>query len=205
MSDLTLDAAKHIYTLDGVVIPSVSEIMRFASREVYGKVDQRYLDVASERGTAVHEACERLDKTGVAEIEADYAPYLEAYAAFLRDEKPKWITIETACHQGTEYAGTLDRCGLLKGQSIPSIIDIKTASTLQPKLHRIQLAAYQLLWYSATESVNCYVLHLKKDATYKLKKIEPDFVGWQACLTLHTLFKKKRRNTNGKHTNESGE
>ena len=40
----------HIYEMDGEQLPSVSELTRFISREVYGDVAQFRLDNAAERG-----------------------------------------------------------------------------------------------------------------------------------------------------------
>ena len=34
----------HVYELDGKIIPSVSELLRFMSREVYGDIDKYILD-----------------------------------------------------------------------------------------------------------------------------------------------------------------
>jgi hypothetical protein len=76
----------HRYELDGVELPSVSEISRFASREVYGNDISKYvLDKACERGTAVHKATEELDKTGKCEISPEYVEYLNAYVKFRND------------------------------------------------------------------------------------------------------------------------
>ena len=50
----------HKYTLDGEELPSVSQLTRFISREIYGDVGQFNLDRAAERGTAVHKATERI-------------------------------------------------------------------------------------------------------------------------------------------------
>lgn len=41
----------HTCKLDGETIPSVSELTRFISREVYGTVSQSTLDNAAARGT----------------------------------------------------------------------------------------------------------------------------------------------------------
>ena len=54
----------HIYELNGEQLPSVSELTRFISREVYGDVAQFRLDNAAERGTKVHKLTEALDKYG---------------------------------------------------------------------------------------------------------------------------------------------
>ena len=102
---------EHIYTVDGEEFPSVSEISRFASREVYGEVSQFNLDNACSRGSAVHKATEILDKYGKCECDEDIEPYIRAYVQFRKDFGIKdYAYIEKAlAHEGLKYAGTIDR------------------------------------------------------------------------------------------------
>jgi hypothetical protein len=102
---------EHIYTVDGEEFPSVSEISRFASREVYGEVSQFNLDNACSRGSAVHKATEILDKYGKCECEEDIAPYIQAYVQFRKDFGIKdYAHIEKAlANEELKYAGTIDR------------------------------------------------------------------------------------------------
>lgn len=101
----------HTYTVDGEEFPSVSEISRFASREVYGEVSQFNLDVACSRGSAVHKATEILDKYGKCECDEDIAPYIQAYVQFRKDFGIKdYAHIEKAlANEELKYAGTIDR------------------------------------------------------------------------------------------------
>lgn len=105
----------HTYTVDGEEFPSVSEISRFASREVYGEVSQFNLDNACSRGSAVHKATEILDKYGKCECDEDIAPYIQAYVQFRKDFGIKdYAYIEKAlAHEGLKYAGTLDRIHII--------------------------------------------------------------------------------------------
>lgn len=101
----------HTYTVDGEEFPSVSEISRFASREVYGEVSQFNLDNACSRGSAVHKATEILDKYGKCECDEDIEPYIRAYVQFRKDFGVKdYSHIEKAlAHEELKYAGTIDR------------------------------------------------------------------------------------------------
>ena len=101
----------HTYTVDGEEFPSVSEISRFASREVYGEVSQFNLDNACSRGSAVHKATEILDKYGKCECDEDIEPYIRAYVQFRKDFGIKdYAHIEKAlAHEELKYAGTIDR------------------------------------------------------------------------------------------------
>lgn len=101
----------HTYTVDGEEFPSVSEISRFASREIYGEVNQYNLDNAASRGSAVHKATEILDKYGKVECDEDIVPYLQAYVQFRKDFGIKdYAHIEKAlANEELKYAGTIDR------------------------------------------------------------------------------------------------
>jgi hypothetical protein len=101
----------HTYTVDGEEFPSVSEISRFASREIYGEVNQYNLDNAASRGSAVHKATEILDKYGKVECDEDIVPYLQAYVQFRKDFGIKdYEHIEKAlANEKLKYAGTIDR------------------------------------------------------------------------------------------------
>ena len=74
MSRLIFYDEGHEYQVDGERVPSVSEVLRFISREVYGDVNQYTLDNAADRGTRIHKACELLDKYGKVECDEDIAP-----------------------------------------------------------------------------------------------------------------------------------
>ena len=101
----------HTYTVDGEEFASVSEISRFASREVYGEVSQFNLDNACSRGSAVHKATEILDKYGKCECDEDIEPYIRAYVQFRKDFGIKdYAHIEKSlAHEELKYAGTIDR------------------------------------------------------------------------------------------------
>lgn len=117
MSNLEFAGDRHIYYLDGEQIPCVSDLCRFIVREVYKDTPDWQLEAAADRGTKVHAAAEILDKSGSAEIEEEYAPYLEAYASFLREHDVNWELIEHAgFHPVFLYAGTIDRYGWLDGK-----------------------------------------------------------------------------------------
>ena len=180
----------HKYTLDGEELPSVSQLTRFISREIYGDVGQFNLDRAAERGTAVHKATELLDKYGKAEIDEDIAPYLQAYIAFRKEHKCEWQKIEYATHHPDNlYAGTLDRVGTIDGKLV--VLDIKTSSTIQKPLYTAQLNLYRKMLPDPIEQL--VILHLKKDGTYKLIDIPIEDTLADACVTLHEALKKKKR------------
>lgn len=194
MANLIFFDDSHTYQVDGVEVPSVSEVTRFISREVYRDVNQYALDTAANRGTRVHKATEILDKYGSAEVDDEVKPYVLAYLEFRRTEKPEWEKIEWAVCNDFRYAGTIDRYGEMNGQKV--IVDIKTTQSID-KAHKTLYTAAQNLYRMAAEKQvkvdKLYILQLLKDEKYKLIELPIDDDLAMSCLTLHEALKKKKR------------
>ena len=131
MAEFLFDEATHTYTLDGVVIPSVTEICAPITCGKYPPVG--VVQQAAARGTRVHELCALYDMDALPdEIEAGLVGYVKAWAAFCRDYKPVWKHIELPLYGSTDtglpFAGTLDRIGEIDGQT--RVVDIKTTASL---------------------------------------------------------------------------
>ena len=192
MAKLLFFDTGHKYTLDGEELPSVSEVTRFISREVYGDIGQYNLDRAAERGTAVHKATEILDKYGTVEISTDIEPYIKAYIMFRKEHDCKWELIEAARYDpDRRYAGTLDRLGTVDGEL--AIVDIKTTAVISPAHKKIYTAALNLYrrMFPEREIKKLLIVQLRKDETYKLHRLDIDDSLADACLTLHEALKKK--------------
>lgn len=192
MAQLTFFDSGHVYEVDGQKIPSVSEIMRFASREVYSGVDQWRLDNAADRGTRVHDATLAIDKNGDADVDADIAPYVEAYVRFVQKFRPHYIASELALADTRRwFAGRLDRCAIINRKCV--LMDIKTSARVETRLVQAQLTAYAWLWErNRTEKLDeLYVLHLMGDGQFRFRRIERDDDYWKALLILQQKFTKK--------------
>ena len=191
MGKLIFYQSNHSYEVDGLKLPSVSEIIRFLSREIYANATQFQLDNAADRGTRVHQACEGIDRYGSCEVDAEIEPYVMAYMDFLRKYKPKWSMIENSfCDLEAGYAGTLDRYGLIGEKN--TIIDIKSNSAIKPVLVTAQLNGYAGLLRKNGYQVDAIAsLHLKKDGKYSYVERELGCNTFDACLTLHKAMKSK--------------
>lgn len=187
------EEGQHEYTLDGEVLPSVSEVTRFLSREVYGEVTQYILENAADRGTRVHKACEALDEYGSVEADEDILPYLQAYVLFRREHKVQWEKIEYSSYSPSrKYAGTIDRYGVVDG--VRCIVDLKTSSSLQKALYGAGQNLYRMMLEEQGMPVEkLFILHLQKDGSYKIVELAKDDSVALACLTLHNALKKKPR------------
>jgi hypothetical protein len=169
MSVLTFDPDRHIYSVDGKRLPSVTDIIK--PLMIFGDVGIQIIQQAARRGTAVHEYAELIDY-GIdpddLEVEPELAGYVTAYTRFLRDYKPEWELIEKPLYSlELGYAGTLDRFGIIDGEK--AIVDIKTSSSAVRSTRiawAVQLEAYlNLLGCGFAKR---YDLWLKNNGTYQL-------------------------------------
>lgn len=183
----------HIYEYNGVVVPSVSELLRFLSREVYGEIDKYILDRAAERGTAVHSATQALDENGTVDVTDDIAGYVEAYAKFRHEHDVGWEYIEKPIAEPEMlFAGTIDRAGMVDGEK--AILDIKSNAVVKKTLVKAQLNGYAKL--TATIGFvpeRLYCLQLIKDGRYRLYDTKIDDMEFMACYALHQAMKRKHR------------
>ena len=168
--ELSFDERRHIYRLNGLLIPSVTTVMKPLSEEVYKGIDEEVLNRAAARGTAVHNAIENYVKFGIEDIEPDYAGYFRAFLAWYREHKvhPHGTEIKLY-HKSLLYAGTADMAADVDG--LPMLVDFKTSATVSRMLCGVQLEAYDRAWRSHTgegEFKQKVIVHLKKDGFYEM-------------------------------------
>lgn len=138
-------ASTHTYTVAGAVVPSVTQIIAPIAAIEFANVPPAVLQRKREIGTAVHLACEYLDRGELDEASIDpiIAPYITAYRRFLAERAPRWTALEhPRYHKLLGYAGMLDREGWI-GDTFYTV-DIKTTAAVYPHVG-VQLAAYHEL------------------------------------------------------------
>lgn len=184
MSDrLTFDAASHTYYLDGMGVPSVTQILRAMGLIDFSGVPDYYLLAARDRGSKVHRMLHYYDDGDLDEggLDPALAPYLTAYRRFRADSGFTPDLIEHPVYSETwKYAGTLDRTGQMNGR--PTLIDFKSGGL--DKWVALQTAAY------ADCLEGCYVrcgLQLRRDGTYRLHQFSDhkDRQIWMAAVALY--------------------
>jgi hypothetical protein len=194
MANLIFYDTGHTYKVDGKELDAVSKVLRFLSREAYDDIGQFKLDNASERGTAVHKACEVLYKFGKVECDADIEPYVKAFLKFLQEHRCEFTDIETPLADiENGIAGTPDLCGTVDGEE--AIINMKAQSVIKKVLVKAQLNAYKALRAvnGKTPPTRLYCLQLMPDEKYRLYPVAIDDTEWQACLALHKALKTKQQ------------
>lgn len=136
---IELDEATHTYRVDGVVWPSVTQVLALLDR--FERVPPAVLEAAREFGTHVHMACD-LDNRGVldeASLDAALLPYLEGWRKFRRDSGAVILESEhRIIDERLRYVGTCDVLAEWKGRRC--IIDIKSGQV--PRTVGAQCAAY---------------------------------------------------------------
>lgn len=165
---LTFDDEKHEYWDDGIKLPSVTEICRFAHGGIYESVQPHLRDAAARRGTMIHELCTQFDIDGEVECPPELAGYLKAYADFKRDYRVReWIWFEKMVGGNAYgYAGTLDRAGMVEGAL--TILDIKTGSKIDKLLLLAQLCGYKNAAELERPIERLMGLQLKRDGKYRV-------------------------------------
>lgn len=129
----------HIYLYDGVIVPSVSELIKFELNE-YKDVPQWILQRAADYGTRVHDAIELFEQGFF--IETEDPNVNSAVREFIKIKEDNGLKIA----EMEKMVGNSHVCGrfdirLENGE----IVDIKTNSRL-PKRHlEIQLGFYNYL------------------------------------------------------------
>lgn len=183
------DEEKHIYKLDGKVLPSITQICSVVSNLYYEEVDKSILEKASYRGTQVHNAIENYLKYGDYVIDNRYEDYMIKFKKFLELENFKSfeiLEIENRYHN-TQYAGTIDLLVKYKDKII--LIDHKTSAKINDKLIKLQFAGYSnLLKYNGIKADEFCVLHLTK-TKYEFKEIIPDYEMFNKCLDIYNYVK----------------
>ena len=171
---LVFNEENHEYTVDGIKLPSVTEIVSPFTFSKY-RVDAAVVNQAAYRGKMIHEVCADYDMGAIdddAELSPDIALYLKGWKDFCSDYRPEWLMIEQPM-ASVNFAGTVDRVGMIDGN--PCIVDIKTTSSMD-RASKIalccQLAGYTHLTNDNTDYNislwNCMGVQLTKDGRYNV-------------------------------------
>jgi hypothetical protein len=189
------DEEAHKYYVDGVELPSVTEIAKPISAERLNSLQYALLEKARRRGTRCHEIAEEyllLGEIDESEIEAEYLPYVAQFILWVKTYRPKILYTERKLF-GTEFCGTLDLICEIDGKTL--IVDYKFTSVADKKSLSVQLEGYDRLAKMCGIPIDeCWYLHIKKDG-FVFKPIKKD-KEWFDLLLLHN--KKMRGKYNGK-------
>lgn len=159
----------HIYLKDGIIIPSVSEILKYIFPNKYKNVPSYILKKKAEYGTRVHLAIQLLEEQDVKiKLNPNQRASLLQYLDLKKEYKIKVIEQEIIVSYEYEYAGRLDMIAYVNGEL--SLIDIKTTSEFDEEYLRYQLSYYELAYGKKFKKLYC--LWLPKNKIGKLIEIK---------------------------------
>lgn len=166
INDLTLeyDDDEHIYLVDGVIVPSVTQVLKVQFGGKYANVNRSVLQRAANRGTEIHKAIEnycRGDEDLIAIKEVRNFRFLKNQYNFkvLENEKPIIIVKDGM----PIAAGRLDLVLDIKDGT--ALADIKTTSTLDKEYLAYQLNLYRIGYMQSygVDITGLYGVHLRDD------------------------------------------
>lgn len=168
---------EHIYLIDGIIVPSVTQILQKIFPEKYKGVPESVLNKKAEYGTDLHKYIEVIEKKKpkkpMAYIKRYFDPDIyqeESIRQYLKLKEQYNIQVlesEKVVAYENKYGGTLDIKAIVNGKL--AIIDIKTTSELDKEWVSWQNSYYEL----ADEPVEeLYCLWLPKGHLGKLEKVE---------------------------------
>ena len=194
MSALRFNARDHRYTLRGMVIQSVTQVIEPLINQ-YDRVPAEVRRLALLRGTLVHKLTEIEDRSDgdwqTDALDCGLDGYLDAWRLFKQEAGVAiYASEQRVYHHVYRYAGTLDRIISLDGSHDRlAILDLKTGVILPEAA--MQTAAYMAavnigLKEKSNEVVDRYVVQLREDGTYRLVQYEDksDIAAFLAALTL---------------------
>lgn len=135
---------EHLYLVDGVQVPSITQIMSIRFGHRFDGVDPTVLNEAARKGTHVHEAIEMLCKTGMAEDlpEVRGFAFLQRMYGFhvLDNEVPVILIMDGEPIAAGRLDLVLERNGEL------GLADIKRTSKLDREYLAYQLNLYKMAY-----------------------------------------------------------
>ena len=178
--DLEYIDSEHIYLCDGVIVPSITQILKFKFGGKYNAVDKRTLQNASEMGTKVHEAIENFCRYGEESDlkELKNFKFLQKHYGF----KVKSNEIPVILSKGDEIigAGRLDLV-LTDSENKTGLADIKRTSTLDKDYLAHQLNLYRIAFEQSWNESICFLkgIHLREDVRKYVDIPINEEMAWQ--------------------------
>lgn len=181
----TYNPADHVYRVDGVRVPSVTQVLADV-----GMIDDRWFaDESRERGRIVAIATALYDRgiLNMDKVPEHCQPYVERWIEWCKAfpfgreniihiEEPMW-------HTELRYGGKPDRIAWAFGRR--TVIEIKTGNAA--RWHELQTAGYKELARSGAERDARMAVYLNPDKPTKcvLHENRCDTDAWRACLCVH--------------------
>lgn len=183
----------HLYLKDGVLLPSVSEILHFIFPNKYKGVDQLVLNKKAEYGSTIHEVIECFEqRKDLPELDIIQEFSLNQYLRLKGKFKIGVIAQEQIINYKDDYAGRFDMIAKVNNEL--SLCDIKTTAVLDKEYLSWQLSFYELayMYMNATPKFErLYAIWLPKRGYGELVEIERKSIS--ELLKVLKKFKESRK------------
>jgi hypothetical protein len=169
----------HTYLVDGVIVPSITQILKIKFSKKYKDVSNDVLKRASDKGTQVHEAIEKLCKTGEVEDLKEVKNFLflqKHYKFEVLDNEVPVILFKDGVPIG---AGRLDLVLSVDGEL--GLGDIKRTSVLDKDYLAYQLNLYRIAYQQCYDKEITFLngIHLKDDVRKVVKIPINEELTWE--------------------------
>lgn len=140
------DEERHIYTVDGMVVPGVTRIIDHAGLTDFANVRADILERRSKLGRIVHSCAHFFDEGDLdwPTVAEEARGYVDSWANLVTELGLKWNHIEHQCVSeidGMKLGMRPDREGFVLGRL--SVVDLKISRQAEP-WHGIQTALYAM-------------------------------------------------------------
>ena len=162
---------EHIYLKDGMIIPSVSEILHFIFPDKYKGVPKNVLNKKADYGTKVHESIEQLEEYGnldISKLNIYQQIAIEQYIKLKNKFRINVLEQEQIVSYNYDFCGRFDMIANINNQKC--LCDIKTTTELDVEYLSWQLSFYELAYGEKFD--NLYAIWLPKKKLGQLVKIE---------------------------------
>lgn len=183
----------HTYLYDGLMLPSVSQILGAKFRNEYASVPPAVLNNAAQRGTAVHKAIENYNNSGYddgSEAVRNFKFLQKQYGFEVLDSELPLVIFKDdmpiAC-------GRLDMTMLIDGKT--GIADIKTVSALNKEKIAYQLNLYRigLMQSYGVDAQFLKIIHLRDGIRKVIDSPVNEGITWELINEfLEKEYEKKR-------------
>lgn len=134
----------HIYLCDGIIVPSITQVLKKKFGGKYDGISKAVLNRASEKGTEVHEALERYCKDGTESDLPEVRNFRFLKDAYHFEVVGNEVPVILSRNGNPLCAGRLDMV-LQMGEEI-GLADIKRTSTLDKEYLAWQLNLYRIAY-----------------------------------------------------------
>ena len=159
----------HLYVLDGIIIPSVSQILHVIFKDKYKDVPENILRAKAQYGTTIHEYIERYENNEeLPSLDYIQQASFKQYLKIKEENRIEVLEQEQMIHYKDKYAGRFDM--IAKVDNDIALCDIKTTAELDLEYLSWQLSLYAFAIGKKFDKL--YAIWLPKKELGKLVEIK---------------------------------